>query len=261
MRIAILFFGITRNLKKTYLSIRKNVFHALQNQDVGFDVFLHTFTLMSLTNMRSNEKNEILDNDEWKMLQPFRFIVENQDEVDKTLPHQEFCRYPNPWPEDTSMNSMKNMLRALHSMQQVWKLVSDLEYDGYLILRPDLEYFDPVIITRRVEDNTIYLPEWGKTRNGENDRMCLCDKKAARIYLNRLDHLFEYAKVNVPNSHSFLRHVLDLNHVQRRVLHVRAVRIRADKERLKRDSIENVVVYGHYLKCLKLYKNETRKEM
>lgn len=257
MRVAIIFFGLTRNLKKTYLSIRKNVLESLRKQGIAFDVFLHTYRLATLTNMRSHEKNEILDNDEWMMLQPARFLVEDQDEVDKTLPHMEFCRYPNPWPEDTTMNSMKNMLRALHSQRQAWRLLDGADYDGYLVLRPDLEYFDPVVITRRVEDNTIYLPEWGKTRNGDNDRICLCDKKAAKVYLNRLDHLFGYADRHVPNSHNFLRHVLDLNGVNRKVLHVRAVRVRADKERLKRDSMENVVVYGHYLKCLKLYREPT----
>lgn len=251
--MAIIFFGLARNLKSTFLSIRKNIFIALKDQGIDYDVFLHTFELEKLTNMRSNEKDEIIDNNEWKMLQPLRYIIENQDEIDKILPHDEFCRFTNPWPEDPTKNSMRNMLRALYSLKQAWTLVSDTNYDGYIILRPDMQYLDPMIIKHKISLYTIYIPEWGSVRNGENDRLCLCDKATAKIYLNRYDQLFEYARIRAPNSHTFLKYILDRFKIDRKILYVRAIRIRADKKKLQRDSIENVYVYGHYIKCKKLY--------
>lgn len=252
MKIGIVFFGLTRNLKTTYWSIYRNIFQPLTHQKIAFHVFLHTYSLDKLTNKRSQEKDAILDNNEWKMLRPLRYLVEDQNEIDKVLPMDQFCSYPNPWPEDDTLNSMKNMLRSLHSLRQTWNLIQDTSYDAYLILRPDLLYMDPLYLNFNIRNDTIYIPDWGKAR-GENDRFCLCTKNVAEIYLKRYDHLFEFAEKNVPNSHTFLKYVLDMYHIKRVNLHVRAIRIRADKEKIDRESIEKIFTYRHYMKSMQLY--------
>lgn len=238
--VAVIFYGLMRNLKKTYLSIRTNIFQDLVAHDIRYRVYLHTYQLDVLDNYRSGEHNVRLDNDEWKMLQPYRYMIEDQNVVDSTLPLDEFCQFPNPWPEDPTKNSMKNLLRQLHSLKMAWHMMEDdPEYDAYLILRPDLLYIHPIItagrITVPVRGLDFYLPEWGRTRNGDNDRVCVTSKIGAYIYMNRMDHIFQYAHIDAPNSHRFLKAVLDACHAIRYPLSIKALRVRADGDHMLKD--------------------------
>ena len=256
--IAIIFFGLTRNLKKTYLSIKYNIFKPLEDLGIGYKVFLHTYHLESITNARSGEQHVPLDNDEWKLLRPYRYIIEDQNEVDKTLPMDEFCRYKNPWPEDPGKDSMRNMLRALHSLKQAWSLlVNERRYDAYLILRPDLQYTSPLIIDFRlpVTGKVIYLPTWGTISSGENDRLCLTSWEGACTYMRRYDHVMLYARRATPNSHRFLKWVLDVSQIERRELSLSAVRIRAF-EPLTDDHLESFNVMGLYHRALRDYEKK-----
>lgn len=253
--VAIIFFGLTRNLKKTFLSIKYNIFRPLEDLGVGYKVYLHTYHLSSITNARSGEKDVPLDNDEWKLLRPYRYLIHDQNEVDKILPMKEFCQCKNPWPEDPGRDSMRNMLRALYSLKQAWSLLQDGPgYDAYLILRPDLQYTSPLQLDFRlpVRGKIIYLPEWGTVRSGDNDRLCVTSREGARIYMTRYDRVMEYAKWTAPNSHRFLKWVLDMNQVERRELLLSAVRIRAF-EPLTNDHLESFNVMGLYHRALRDY--------
>lgn len=254
-KIAIIFFGLTRNLKKTFLSIKYNVFQPLQDCMIDFDIYLHTYYLASITNTRSHEDQIPLDNEEWKLLRPHHFLIDQQDEVDTFLPHEQFCKYKNPWPEDPSRNSMRNLLRALYSLKRAWSLLQQQpEYDGYLILRPDLMYTSPLQIdfTLPIRGRVIYLPDWGTVRSGDNDRLCLTSRDGAQIYMNRYDDIILYGRLFTPNSHRFLHWVLNKNNMQRHVLHLTGVRVRAF-EPLYTDSLESFNVMGLYYKALKDY--------
>ena len=77
MRVAIIFYGLMRNLKATFPSIRKNIFRSLYRAGIEFDVYVHTYYLKVLSNHRSKEDNVPLDNEEWKMLYPKEYLGEN----------------------------------------------------------------------------------------------------------------------------------------------------------------------------------------
>lgn len=221
-----------RNLKATFPSIRKNIFRSLHRAGIEFDVYVHTYYLKVLSNHRSKEDNVPLDNEEWKMLYPKEYLVDHQDEVDKLLPHDEFCQFENPWGKtDPSRNSMRNLLRQLYSLQRAWSLLEKSKgtYDGYLILRPDLEYLNPLHIPHRlpVKPMHVYLPEWGTNGNGVNDRICLTSYDGARTVMNRLNHVMEYGRRQPPHSQMFLQHILETNGVQTHLLPIYGKRVRA----------------------------------
>ena len=44
-KIAVCFFGLTRSLKHTIDSIKKNIFHPLQKNNINYDIYLHTYIL------------------------------------------------------------------------------------------------------------------------------------------------------------------------------------------------------------------------
>lgn len=240
-KVAIVFYGLTRNLRATFPSLKKNIFRCLSRQGIEFDVYLHTYFLETLTNFRSGEDHVPLDNDEWKMLYPLRYLVDVQDEVDKVLPHEEFCRLQNPWPEtDPTRNSMRNLLRQLYSLKRAWSMLeSRPRYDGYLVLRPDLHYMPSVQFrfALPVPEREIYLPDWGGTGNGVNDRICLTSYEGARVVMNRLDHVMEYGRTRAPHSQMFLHFILESNGFQQRLLCLFARRVRAGVPQ-KKESVE-----------------------
>lgn len=233
-RVAIVFYGLTRNLRATFPSIKKYIFKAFESAGVEFDVYLHTYFLETLTNFRSGEDNVPLDNDEWKMLYPYRYLIDIQDEVDKLLPHDEFCLLENPWAAtDPTRNSMRNLLRQLYSLQRAWTLLEEEEkYDGYLILRPDLDYQFPLRIPRKlpVAEKDVFMPQWGAGEVGANDRVCFTSYEGARVIMNRLNHVMEYGRLHPPHSQLFLRHILETNGLQERPLWIYAKRVRAGDE-------------------------------
>ena len=232
MRVAIVFYGLMRNLRATFPSIHKYIFKSMRRGGIEFDVYLHTYYLETLSNFRSKEENVSLDNEEWKMLYPKAYLVDRQDEVDQFLPHEEFCRLENPWPvSDPTRNSMRNLLRQLYSLKRAWSLLeSEKPYDGYLILRPDLVYQHPLILPSRlpVANDVICMPEWGAGSTlGYNDRICFTSWEGARVVMNRLDSVMDYGRAHPPHSQIFLRHVVDSHPFRKRFLSLGAKRVRA----------------------------------
>jgi len=59
MKVAIGFFGITRSLKYSIESINKNIFDVFKENNIEYDIFIHTYFLKSYDNKRANEKKLI----------------------------------------------------------------------------------------------------------------------------------------------------------------------------------------------------------
>ena len=231
MRIAIIFYGLTRNLRATFPSIHKYIFKSLGRRGFHFDVYLHTYYLETLSNFRSQETDVPLDNDEWKMLYPRQYIVDDQNEVDKLLPHDEFCQLENPWEKtDPTRNSMRNLLRQLYSLKRCWSLLEKAEkYDGYLIMRPDLLYKNTLYLpSHPVPHSCVYVPEWGGGSHDEiNDRISFTSYEGANTLMNRLDQVMEYGRVHPPHSQRFLKHIMDTKKYKSRLLPLHGKRVRA----------------------------------
>jgi hypothetical protein len=97
MKVCICFFGLTRSLKNTIDSLNCNVFKLLDLNNIKYDIYLHTYDLKILTNIRSNEKNCILDTDEYKLLNAKEYIIDNQDEFDKNFDYKSVEIYGDAW--------------------------------------------------------------------------------------------------------------------------------------------------------------------
>ena len=81
MQVALGFFGITRSLKFTIDSIKHNITDSLNELGYDFKIFLHTYALDSYNNVRTGESTTQIDNDEYKLLNPDYFVIENQGEA------------------------------------------------------------------------------------------------------------------------------------------------------------------------------------
>ena len=224
-KICICFFGLTRSLKYTHPSINEYILKILIINNYYFDIYLHTYNLDKLTNNRSNEKNIKLDFNEYKLLNPDYFLINNQCEFDQSINIDNYSLKGDPW-NDKNV-SLFNLLRQLNSLKKVSDLHLNKEYNCYIYLRPDLKYLNnlDINIIKKLEKNTFYTPIWGKY-GGLNDRLGLGDKNTMLKFGYRFNEALEYAKNNKLHSETFLNHVM-INYKKVNI-NLKANRIRAN---------------------------------
>ena len=138
MIVAICFFGITRSLKYTINSIEEHIINVLNNNNIEFKTFMHTYQINSTyINKRTKEKCENVDNTEYKLLNPNYIKIDDQDTIKKNLNLKHYRTHPDPW--DTGYSSVNNYILGQYSKLQVTKLLTESEqvFDYVLYVRPD----------------------------------------------------------------------------------------------------------------------------
>ena len=227
-KLCIMFFGLLRNLKNTLPFIRQNIFIQLEKQGIDYDIYIHTYKINILTSPRSEEYNIKYDNNQLSLFKhpSTKMKVDDQDEIDKQLRFSEILTKTNPWPEDPSKITMKNLIRQYYSLKSVFQMVKDenKKYDGYLFLRPDMIYLDPLTINLPIYKYSFYSSPWN-IYDGVNDRFCLTSYYGAEIYSSRLNEVY-----NEPNIHAerFLKKHLLKYHMILLPLKINAYRLRAN---------------------------------
>jgi len=124
MKIAILFWGLTRSLKYTIKSIKINVFNVLQENNIDFDIYLHTYKLNKpFNNHRTRERNIKLNFNEYKLLEPDFFIYDELDTIKKKLNLEQYRTHPDPW--HSKYNSVDNFILAMYSKFRITTLMEE----------------------------------------------------------------------------------------------------------------------------------------
>jgi len=233
-KIAILFFGLTRSLRKyTLENIEKHIFQVLKDNNIEYDIYLHTYDLKFLTNKRSKEINEELDTEEWKLLNPDYYKITSQEEFDKTFNLKDYTKCGDPWRD--KFNSLTNLIRQLNSLKEVTSLLQfDKNYNGYLYLRPDILYKERIkikdlegLLAEDQNNKVIYTPKWA-TNKGFNDRCYMGTKEAIKIVGNRFDLLKEYSQTRTPHAEKFLHNTIISNGIENRHFYIYGDRVRAN---------------------------------
>lgn len=197
MKVALAFWGITRSLKYTIGSINTNVLDVLKKNKIGYDIFMHTYRVNNYRNIRTNEINNNVDNEEYKLLNPNFVEIHDQDNIKETLNLEEYRTRGDPW--NTNYNSLDNFLLAQYSKSKVVKMIKDTNtnYDYIIFLRPDVKYIKPLNLTifKSVNNNTIAIPDkqlYGKFRF--NDRFCICNRNTYQKYGDVFNLLLQISK-------------------------------------------------------------------
>lgn len=124
-KIAICFWGLTRSLKYTLQSIKENILDIISSYDINIDIYLHTYTFNSpYNNNRSKENNIILDFDEYLLLNPNFFLIEDQDQVKESLNLEEYRTHKDPW--NTNYQTCDNFICALYSKFQIVQMIKKI---------------------------------------------------------------------------------------------------------------------------------------
>jgi hypothetical protein len=162
MKIALCFWGIMRSIKYTYPSIKKFIFDDLASHNIQYDIFIHTYNVNTpYNNRRAGENSIILNNDDWKILNPTEILVDDQENLKIDFPA--YRCHGDPW--CSGFQTFDNHIRALWSLYRVsslWQKQSAETYDYIVYLRPDVMYLKSlfsVIPTHPLTD-TILLPNF-----------------------------------------------------------------------------------------------------
>ena len=231
MKVCICFYGLTRSLKYTYNSIKLNLLDILEENDIQYDIYLHTYNLEILTNPRSKEFNEKLDIEEYKILNPKEYIIDNQDEFDKKFNYDIVKSYGDTWLDN--YKSIYNLIRQLNSLKKVTYLINNKDtYDKYIYVRPDLLFKTKLninYIKYLSKQNYLFTPNWGKWRGGINDRFAIGNYKSIIKYGNRINDIYDYMKMyGCLHSERLVKYIVQKHNINNIEIPIILIRVRAN---------------------------------
>ena len=210
MRIAILVYGLNRSIEITHESINKSILKPLKENDIEYDMYVHTYSMSSLySNVRNNEKDLKIDPNTLQVLNPLHMTIEDQDEFDKTFDISDYNKHGDIWKNRNV--SLKNVIRGLHSLKEAYSsMVVGIKYDGVLVIRPDTLFNNDLNIgdlKKSISNNDIYLPGFHSC-GGFNDRFAFGSTNRMKSYCLRYNHLLDYASKYIVHSEGFLKHII-----------------------------------------------------
>ena len=265
-RIALCFFGLTRSLKFTLSSIKKNILDPLSKDNIEYDIFLHTYKVKKpYTNPRAGETRIHLNSNEYKLLKPDHFLIEDKEEVSKEIQLEKYRTHGDPWgTESTAIpgnyTTLDNHILYLWSQKQLTKMWSkELDRRGYthiVFCRPDVQYLTPLEKHWfSFTTNIILIPTFGQW-HGINDRFAIGRPDQMKIYGNRFNESLEYSKHHKLASELFLRDTLKKHKINVDSINMFFIRIRANMKKERRDISQIKTLKQR----LKEEKNKTRKK-
>jgi len=246
-KIAIGFFGITRSLKWTLTSIKKNIVQpAQQLGDVR--IFAHLYYQTHIVNPRSGE-NDSLDPEEYRLLDCDEVNLEQPGRCLNEARYNWILSHGDAFHDEGK--SLANLIHQLHSLQQVGRMIDKWEPDVVIMARPDLMYHDSLYNEIKKQLNRhkscISIPNW-QWFGGVNDRFAIGSRESCRAYTNRLDFIQAYIKKTggpLP-AERFLRYCLNEHGIMPRPMRTRASRIRANGTAVEENFLP--ISNGKYLK-------------
>lgn len=232
MRVAILFFGMIRNVRHTLPSIESALFRRVRQLDPNFDVFAHTLAVAQLTNRRSGERGVPVNASDVYQLRPAAAQIEEQRHVDRRF--KGWSNRIRDRSQDT--NSVTNVYRSKYSLYKVSQLLvrhernAGVRYDPVVVARPDVRYILPVPLPDGFPAATVAVPDFHHW-SGVNDRFAIGSRDTmVNVYATQIRAMEAGRGMgNVANSEEFL-----CNHLRRHNVTVvmlprmRVVRVRAD---------------------------------
>ena len=218
MKIAIGFYGITRSLRYTIDSINKKIFNIIDNNNIEYDVFMHSYNLINYSNKRTGEiiNDTDIDNEEYKLLNAKYVIIDDQNEIKQQIDFLSYRTYPDPW--NTDYNSVDNFILAQYSKLRLTNMIekSNNNYDYIIFMRPDCLYHDDFQIDflNLVENNKIVIPNFHLFGPYKfNDRFCITNSKTYKIYGEIFTQLFEMSKKQSLHSETIIGQIINNNNI------------------------------------------------
>lgn len=237
--IAICFFGLCKSTDYTIDSINKYIFDPLTKLQFNYDIYLHTFNVNKpYSNKRNNEDNTILNNDLYKLLNPIKYIIEDDDKIKESIDFLKYRTHGDPW--NNNYNSLDNVILALYSLNQVtelWKN-SNKKYDYIMYLRPDVLFLQPLKLSyfTQINNSNIILPNFHEYP--VNDRFAIGVPDIMQLYGERYNNAHNYSLLNKLHAEQYLHYILSINSITVIKINFKFSRIRANGKIDDRDKFD-----------------------
>ena len=240
-RVAIGFYGLSRNLRLTLPSFQKHVFDVLDQHNIVYDVFWSTVTAPVLVSNRSNEWSIEMDEYDVRLMRPcvttllpmYQVLNETKFDYSHISPHYHY---------KDGFSSVRNIFCSLRTQQvlassiQTHATALGVTYDAVATFRPDTAVvrdldLASLLATRKFSAKHIYLPNFAHFK-GVNDRSAYGSQAVMTTYLNRQEAFKISLATNtdrwIYNTETFLKNYLKERKIPVRKSTVRVVRVRAD---------------------------------
>lgn len=206
-RVAFVCYGLPRSLHYTFKSLRQQIISPLLQHGVSVDVYVHSYVHDGpISNSRSSEHNVTLDNEEWRLLDPFAYSVEHAQVVRNSQVRlvQELMEFGDSWKD--SFSSLERYLLAMHSAERAIDQMKNrrVKYDGLVLTRGDLLFLDPIdleLFARAVRSMNVVVPNW-QSWQGLNDRFMFGNTDSVVLFANRGRSALEFCMTTGESFHS-----------------------------------------------------------
>lgn len=197
---AIIYFGLTRSVKKTHDTHKKHVFDILQGKNLTYKIFMHTWKTNDDTqNVWETIVPQKIDYSEYTLLSPDYYTLDNEDEFLESINMDMYVGYSEQggW----SPKMVSNHICMLESQKRGLRMVSSsiLKGDKFkfiMFIRPDMSIQNDLPVDSILSNpDNIHIPNhnhWG----GVNDQFAIMNYEYANLYGNRINELAEYIKNN-----------------------------------------------------------------
>ncbi len=228
LRVAVVFFGITRALRLTLPAIEANIIAPARAIAQEVRLFGHFFRQTEISNPRSGESGA-LDPEEYRLLALDAVEIEEPGACLNLYPVTEMQAKGDIWRDDFA--SFRNLVHQLHSLKRATLLAEAFRPDIVIFARPDLLYHDSMAealdFLARVHRQFVLVPDWSQWF-GLNDRFALVKgAEAIAAYGRRAERMGEYcARGKRLHAERFLKYALEGQRV--RPVHLRASRVRSN---------------------------------
>lgn len=178
MKVAIIFWGLTRSLKHTHKSIKNNILQILDLYNIDYDIYMHTYKVENpYSNRRSREFGIKLDYDEHKLIKPKIFISDTLSDITSKIDFNEYKKQPDPW--NDGYKSQKNFILAMYSKKKITSLMEEKvnngevkckinkndNFDAFEKYDKDINYFNTVI--KHLENKKIQFKKKDKIKQAD----------------------------------------------------------------------------------------------
>lgn len=212
MKIAVIFWGITRSLKYTHSTIKENIFNVFDDNNIDYDTFFYTYSINEpYINVRAKEKVDEFDNKQHEYINFDNFNMIPQEIVKKELNVDNYKSKRDPF--ENNYSSVENSVLTFYSKKKSFEMVkkSGKKYTHFLFIRPDVNYLNKIDIQwfKDCDNNSIMIPIFHQFHFKFNDRMALCSNfEIAKAYGECFDGFLNFSKEYPAHSETFVRHYL-----------------------------------------------------
>ena len=205
---AILYWGLTRSTKKVYKSHINRIFNVLKKNNLTYQKFMHTWKKKNnIQRVWENIITQKIDYNEYKLLEPDFYKIEQQEDFVKTLNINNFF-YKDVWAKkgdcvegEWRPRLIKNHLCALESKKRCLEMVEESmqagnKYKYIMFVRPDCFIDDKLPLDQILPHlDKINIPNRDQGE-GLNDRFAIMNYANAVLYGKRINEIAEFRKGN-----------------------------------------------------------------